>query len=451
MKKITVQEIYNLAKEKLQIRTFQDQFFQKSEENWKPILPTQLVKLIRKAYSEDEQKFISSSAVKEVLERLLQDPYMQADFVDKKNENFIRLSNAVFNVKDGREERQKIGEFSYYLNFTYVPVEYRECPVFEGYLKSVFPEETEVKRRLLLQILGYCISDYTKAKAAFFLIGASNSGKSTMLELVKRILPEQSITYIPLYRLGNRFNLARLANAKLNICSEISEKSFDAVDILKMLTSNEFVTAEHKGGRPFEFRIRCKSLNAGNVLPELKTPEGINAIVNRMILLLFPVSVPKEQQDESLLDKLFEERSSIFSFALDELTALKKERFQFVEPKDSMKLKKQLLNQNDGAIDIFIQERCVLQKGEKTYMKNLYDAYREFCEDIFLECIYTKTKFSQFLAQKSSLTQKKMRINHGKSLSGVEGIRLKNDDDEKDFSETKVMEQRNNGTEKEDL
>lgn len=456
--KIERDQIYERLKNAKKVGVHHGRFYLKTEENWRAILPAELAVEIRRLYREEEQQYIAASTIKEIQEQLLQDPYVQLRFTDDDSEKYLCLKKGVFNTDTGRTESGNTYSFSYFLDFTYIDVNERETPSFDAYIKSVFPGETEVKRRLLLQILGYCLSDYTKAKAAFFFIGESNSGKSTMLELVKRILPEQTVTSIPLYRLENRFNLARLSESRINICPEISEKSLASADIFKMLTSNEMVTAEHKGGKPFEFRLKCKSLNAGNVLPDFKTGEGMAALVNRMVILLFPVSIPPEEQDLELLEKLYEERDSIFSEALDELVELRRQKFHFVEPKDSEKLKKQLFAQ-DGAAKNFILERCVLQKWEKIYLRDLYRAFQEYCEENLLECLYTKTKFSQFLAQQPGLVQKKMRIDGGKPLSGVEGIRLKiceeyetvQNQEGENFLGRKSTEQRNSGTDEKNL
>ena len=457
-KKITQEQNYEKVKECINVGVHHGRFYTKASENWESILPADLAVQIRSLYKEEEQRDISASSIKEVQERLLQDPYIQLKFVDDQKEDYIRLRNGVFNTNTGKWEKNDVGNFSYFLDFDYISAIDRSSAAFDAYIKSVFPKEMEVKRRLILQILGYCLSDFTKAKAAFFFIGESNSGKSTMLELVKRILPEQTVTSIPLYRLENRFNLAKLSEARVNICSEISERSLASADIFKMLTSNETVTAEHKGGKPFEFRLKCKSLNAGNVLPDLKKGEGMAALINRMVILLFPVSIPPEEQDLELLEKLYEEKNSIFSYALDELVYLKNNKFHFVEPKDSMKLKNQLFAQNN-AIKNFLVDCCVLQSGEKIYLRDLYEAFEEYCEENLLDCLYSKTKFSQFLAQRPELVQKKMRIDGGKPLSGVEGIRLKRREEYemtqpqegKSSMEITSPEQWNNGTKKENM
>ena len=444
-KNLKAEDVYSQVKAALRIGVWHHRFYKKKDSNWHLIFRDDLAVTIRQLYTEEEQKRISTATIKEVLDRLSQDPYLQLHFIDEEDEKCIKLKNTVFNVVKGSADSVS-GNFSYFMDFDYLEENKRNFAAFDRYVSSVFPEETENKRKLLLQILGYCISDYTKAKVAFFLIGASNSGKSTILELIKKIVPEQLITSIPLYRLNNRFNLAKLSESKINLCTELSEKSFSEIDIFKALTSCETVTAEHKGGKPFEFRIRCKSLNAGNMLPDIQCNAGVPALINRLVILLFPISIPKEKQDLKLVEKLYTERNSIFSAALDELVNLVKNDFCFIEPSDSLKLKKQILD-HSRVMDNFISERCIRETGAKIYLRNLYDAFVDFCEENLIENTYSKTKFSQYLAAKPDISQKKMRINHGKPLSGLEGIRLKTEkeylaQDSERYSPVKTVNQR---------
>lgn len=460
MKKIDSQSLYEKVRELLVIGVRQNRLYIKENKNWTAISPIELSIAIRSLYREEDQKFISSGTVHEVIERLLQVPSIQLRFMEETENHFIKLKDGVFDVNTGVQNENIKGDFGYFLNFSYVEKSRRNINAFEIYLHSVFPDDFEHKKALMFEIMGYVLSDYTSAKSGFFFIGASNSGKSTVLELVKRILPEHAVTTIPLYRLENRFNLARLADARVNICTELSEKSFSSVDIFKIMTSNEVVTAEHKGCRPFEFRIRCKSLNAGNMLPDIKGAEGISAIVNRMVILLFPKSIPRENQDQDLLDKLWKERDSIFSTALDALVALKERNFIFTEPEDSLKLKQQLQLQEDS-LETFIAERCVIGKEAKEHLVNLYEAFSEYCEENLLECTYTKMQFAQYLCRKPNIQRAKFRIDGSKPLSGMKGIRIKSmkeyeGQDSEVYSgnstivktpKIKVLEHRNVGTE----
>lgn len=423
-KKIDAEILYEKVRESKPIGVRQNRLYLRDGRNWRAVTSGELAIEIRSLYRAEDQKLISSSTVHEVIERLLQDPSIQLHFKEETHSQFVKLKEEVFDVELGCLNENVTEDFGYFLDFAYEEKSRRNLKNFELFLHSVFSDDYECKKKLIYEIIGYVLSDYTNAKSGFFLIGASNSGKSTVLELVKRVLPEYAVTSIPLYRLENRFNLARLADARVNMCTELSEKSFSSVDIFKILTSNEVVTAEHKGCKPFEFRIKCKSLNAGNMLPDIKGAEGIGAIINRMVILLFPKSIPRERQDLSLLDKLWDERDSIFSEALDALVELKKRNFIFTEPEDSLKLKQQLQLQEDS-LDTFISERCVMDKDAKEHLVELYNAFSEYCEDNLLDCVYTKMQFSQYLCRKPNIRREKFRINGSKPLSGMKGIRLK--------------------------
>ena len=369
---------------------------------------------------------ISTGIIKETISRLRQDPAAQLRFTEDESQDYLNLREEVFNVKTGEIEQASNLEFGYRLNFSYQKPERRKFSTFDRFLNSIFPDHFEEKRKLLLQILGYVISDCIGAKAAFFFIGKSNSGKSTLLELLRKILPERSIASIPLYRLENRFNLAHLSEVRININSEISEKSLKSADIFKMLTSNEVVTAEHKGKKPFEFRLKCKVLSAGNCMPNLEHMEGADALLNRMIILWFPVSIRKENQDRRLLDKLWHERDSIFSAAVDELVALRQNGFHFIEPEDTRNLKEEISRQG-AAFEEFLRERCILEEDAKEHVARLFEEFEDFCKKNLYTLKLTKNKFSQNLTQLPHIQKGKFRKSGGPPLAGVFGLRLKTD------------------------
>lgn len=422
-KSIHAAEIYTCAKERITLGIRHNRFYIKNDQQWFAISSADLAIRIRSLYSDDVQKNISSGTIKEVLERFLQTPDLQLHFLDDTCSDFINMRNGVFNVTTGDIDTVP-GDFSYSLDFSYINKSQRQTPTFDAFVRSVFPDETNIKAQLLLEILGYALSEYTKAKAAFFFIGESNSGKSTLLELLQRVFPEHMVATIPLHRLSNRFNLARLADCRININTELDEKSLSATDVFKQLTAGEVVTAEHKGCKPFDFRIRCKSINAGNILPELKNDGGMPAMLNRMIILLFPVSIPKEKQNLQLLDELWNERDAMFSNALDALVDLKKRNFRFTEPNDSLRLKKQLLS-NGSALEDFLNQRCIFLPDAKEHLVTLYESFIEYCNENLLDMHYTKTAFSQNLSRHRRLQHAKFRLNGSAPLAGIKGIRLK--------------------------
>lgn len=425
MEEKKAEHVLKAMKGNLALGVQQGRVYAQEGTGWIPIMDNELPVMIRRLFKEGERETISSACIKEAIERLIQDPDSQLHFTDEKVDRYINVRNGVFDAYDKKlVEDDTDFKFSYTMDFSYIEAQERAIPMFEKFVHDVFPNECEKKKTLLLQILGYCISDFCLAKTGFFFIGESNSGKSTMLELLQRVLPRQSVTAIPLYRLDNKFNLARLADSRVNISSEISEKSFRASDIYKMFTANEIVTAEHKGKKPFEFRMKCKSINAGNMLPDFDSIDGMDALINRMTILLFPFSIPKEKQDLKLLDKLWDERDSIFSHALDALNELYLADFTFVEPEDTARLKKQMYS-TSHIFDEFVHRNCEKGDDKKEHFVTLYDAFKEFCEENLVDAKLSKTQFSQKFTKMQGIRRAKFRIGGSKALYGAIGISLK--------------------------
>lgn len=424
-KNISAAEIYVRAKAQLNLCVRNNTFYIKDGGFWKRLSSSELAVKIRALYTENDQPLISSGSIKEVMERIQQDPKLHIHFLDEDNTDLINIGNGVFNASTGKLENPGDSNFLCRLDFHYISQVNRKSPNFEKFISSLFPEERDTKRQLLLEALGYSLSSYTQGKVAFFFIGASNSGKSTILELLSRLFPADLVTTIPLNRLSNRFNLARLADSRINICTELDENSLSATEIFKQLTAGEVVTAEHKGCKPFDFRLRCKSMNAGNVLPSIKNDGGMPAMLNRMVILIFPVSIAKEKQNLHLLEDLWEERNSIFSNALDALKTLNQNNFCFSEPEDTKRLKAHMMLQGN-VLEEFLKDCCVYDADAREHLTTLYEAFIDYCTENLLEVHYSKTAFSQNLARKSQLTHKKFRLNGGKPLAGIVGLRLKN-------------------------
>lgn len=440
MKKNDVDEIYTHVYCSKKFKVCKGKVYYYEEDRWRFVSDEELPILIRTLLKAHERMKFSSGVINEVIARMVQDPELQMKFTEDESQNYVNVQNGVVNIETGElEQHSKEKPFGYTLNFKYIKKEKRSTKDFERFLKTSFPYDLDTKKQLIEEILGYVISDYRTAKAGFFLIGESNSGKSTILELLRSVIPENQITAIPLYRLGNRFGLGKLSESRVNISTELAEKSFQAVDIFKMLTSNEIVTGEHKGKKPFEFRLKCKSINAGNVIPDMGNIEGIDAILNRMVILYFPTSISKDKQDIHLLDKLEAEKDSIFSNAVDALMRLQRNGFNFSLPEDSRKLKEQIASQS-RVLENFIGERCVMDKNVKIHSVDLFEAFKQFCDENLIEVHMTKNQFLQKISRIRGLSRGKFRIDGSAPLAGIIGIRLKTfkefDSEEQDSTET---------------
>lgn len=393
---------------------------------WEPVKDMEVYKCIYDSIKDNgDITKVTKHMVNEVAFKLQNNSDFEIRFVNDDKCNFLNVNNGVYNFENNIFlQNVDRPNFSYVLDFNYIRnPRLDDAPVFKKFVQETFADDYETKLQLLLECISYCISDYDSAKAAFFFVGCSNSGKSVLLTLLNRILPKCVVTSVALDKLDNKFALATLKYSKLNILTELNKKSLKHIDIFKQITSCEEIYCEEKNCEGKSVRIKTKCINATNVLPQLDEVEGMTAILNRMVILKFNHFVEKCDMDLHLVDKLYEERDVIFSLAMKQIPKLIKNNFQFTEPKDSRMIKEEYKMIAD-IIDNFIEEKCIIDSSKKVFLKDIYDSFKLFCiENGIPEAKVDTLELRNNLSSRDGIKRKKIRIGDS-SLWGFVGLGL---------------------------
>src|SRR5262249_35064790 len=109
-------------------------------------------------------------------------------------------------------------------------------------------------------------------------------------------------------------DIAQLRGLRLVIASEPEQGRRLAESKLKQLTGMGTLQARFLHGEYFEFDPTFKIFIDGNHKPEIRGTE--NAIWNRTKLIPFSVSIPENEIDKTLLDKLKNEAPGILAWAV---------------------------------------------------------------------------------------------------------------------------------------
>lgn len=129
-----------------------------------------------------------------------------------------------------------------------------ECPVFMGFLDRMVPSEE--LRKFIQRYLGYCLTGLTHEQVFAFFHGGGRNGKSTLVDVVCRILDDYTTT-VPIETLAGDQrrkggdatpDLMRLPGARLVRASEPESTMAFREAMIKSLTSDEpiLVWALHK-------------------------------------------------------------------------------------------------------------------------------------------------------------------------------------------------------------
>jgi putative DNA primase/helicase len=181
-----------------------------------------------------------------------------------------------------------------------------ECRTFLTVLQRAMAGDAEMVA-FLQRMFGYGLTGSTREHALFFCHGTGANSKSVLLSTVSGILGDYHRT-APIETFtassGERHptDLAGLRGARLVTSIETEEGRRWAESRIKSLTGGDPVAARFMRQDFFEYVPQFKLVIAGNHKPGLRAVD--EAIRRRFHLIPFTVTIPLEERDQELTDKL---------------------------------------------------------------------------------------------------------------------------------------------------
>lgn len=402
---------------------------------WKPISVNQLWRHLRASDLTqilDVDSFTDGDT-KDLYRRLVTNVLIQLDDTNggpmNSTEKYINLQDVCFHVITGRCCPQDPGYFfTSKLDICKDDLSKKGAPYFEEFVQTSLAGEPSL-RQLLLEILGTLLSNY-RPKSIFVFCGASNSGKSVLVDFLRQILGISSITQIAHLRdFSSRWTIGNLKGKKLLVCTECADESIgaDACAVIKTITGEPVLTGEQKHKDATTFHNSARLLLVSNHLVRLDRVDA--GFANRLVSLPFPRTIPPEQQDPNLLEHLLQEKGPIFMLAMQALRDLIDRNFAYTEiaPTYLHQVGEQKLhlaaNFEQGIRD-FVQTCCTA--GPEVYVPSgkLYECYRAYAQANHMS-VYTKSDaFVKALRHLYPTLKSTKRYVEGKQCRCLVGIAL---------------------------
>lgn len=125
----------------------------------------------------------------------------------------------------------------------------------------------------------------------FYDDGVGGTGKSTLLEVLTKIVGEQNVSNVLLDQFGNRFIFSNMLGKYLNIGDDNGKNDeLQNVGTLKSIVTGNRVTIDRKNMQPIECRIFAKQLFATNILPYIDFTDG--GLMRRLNIVLMNRVIP---------------------------------------------------------------------------------------------------------------------------------------------------------------
>jgi putative DNA primase/helicase len=202
------------------------------------------------------------------------------------------------------------------------------CPLWHKFLATVTGKDQELQQ-YLQRVCGYALTGSTREHALFFLWGKGANGKSTFVGTIAGVLgndyhhtaPIETFTAAHADR--HPTELADLRGARLVTATETEEGRRWAESRIKMLTGGDRVKARFMRQDLFEFTPQLKLMISGNHKPALRSID--EATRRRFNLIPFTVTIPEDERDQELGEKLKAEGPGILAWMVEGCLAWQRE------------------------------------------------------------------------------------------------------------------------------
>jgi putative DNA primase/helicase len=252
-----------------------------------------------------------------------------------------------------------------------------ECPRFTAFLDRITGGDRELIA-YLQRAFGYALTGLTREHALFFAFGTGANGKSVLLSSVAGILAEYHRTApIETFTASNTdrhpTDLASLRGARLVTATETEEGRRWAESRIKQLTAGDMIAARFMRQDLFEYRPAFKLVIAGNHKPSLRSVD--EAIRRRFHLVPFAVTIPADERDGDLTEKLKAEWPGILAWLIEGCLEWQVEGLR--PPKAVVDATAAYLDAED-AVAAWLDERCDRVASDWASLSALYVSWSDW-------------------------------------------------------------------------
>lgn len=396
---------------------------------FKPSNKQQVMTAINSWLEENRDDFLKFSMRdnKEAVERLMTDASIQAEELDKAyNKPYILCKNGVLDLNKMilLDRSPKYG-FTNCLNANYD--ENSKGEKFKKFINHATNGDESLKK-LIQEVMGYLISNYTYKRTAFTLGVKSGTGKSTILNSLIGLIGAENKCEVPLNLMENEYQSASILTSRLNIVPDHNKAVIKDISRFKSFVSdNDFITGRRPCEMPFSRRCRTKMIFGTNHHFNFSGlgADDLEAFFDRMIYI--PFNRKFESKIDGFSDLLIPEYDYILTWASKGLHRLIENNFQFTECPAAERMKLEAMAQCNPE-EVFFQQ-C-LKSAEDRYESSsaITEAFKYFC---LKNNIKGNFNIAAYLDMKNILKTRK-RINDGGWITSegnpvyvYEGIRLK--------------------------
>jgi putative DNA primase/helicase len=284
------------------------------------------------------------------------------------------------------------------------------APEWAAFLNSIMAGNRDLID-FLQTLAGYCLTGDTREQKFFFFYGGGSNGKSTFLNALREMMggyAVQARTEVLMQAKGgtqahgHTADIMPLIGARLTAANEIEEGQRLAESLIKQLTGGEPIMVRSPYGRESSLVMpQFKVIMAGNHRPIIRGTD--HGIWRRLVCVPFTVTIPDDQQDKHLMDKLQLEFPGILNWALEGCLRWQAQGLSL--PPVLQSERKAYMTDMD-VLQRWIDERCDVVPGHEWGVRAAYSAFNLWATGGGYGVV-SETRFAQQMSEKGFQRVKK--------------------------------------------
>jgi putative DNA primase/helicase len=231
-------------------------------------------------------------------------------------------------------------------------------------------------RMLIEEMIGYTLYRKNTMQSAFILTGEGSNGKSTFLNLIKKLLGKENYTSLELQDLEDQYKPADMHNKLANIGDDISSKYMENSSIFKKVVTGESFVVRKIYQEPFEMSCYATQIFCANTLPQVN--DKSDGFTRRLIIVPFNAKFSKSDEDYNpfIEEDLSTEEAMeyLFKIAIDGLKRLLVNR-EFTKSEVGEREKQSYLIYNDNVLEYLSED----PKIDNESIADVYTRYTVWC------------------------------------------------------------------------
>lgn len=248
-------------------------------------------------------------------------------------------------------------------------------PTWVAFLQRIFAGN-EALISFVQRAVGSSLPGVIRDQVLFFLHGSGANGKSTFIEALLGALGSDYATQAaPNLLMAKTFDahpteVADLCGKRFVATVEIGDGRKLAEVLVKQLTGGDTLKARRMREDFWHFRPTFTIFLAANHKPGITGTD--HAIWRRILMVPFSVTIPADEQDKTLLEKLQAERAGILAWAVR--GCMEWQKVGLAPPPEVLSATQEYREEMDSVGD-FIRDRCTALPTLRTKASVLYNAY----------------------------------------------------------------------------